>query len=526
MRGVRWYVAGMSDPVVPAPAASPAPDRPRGGGLALHWQILIGLALGVIVGLLINAFWTPRTWFELGVTNPRAFLDPKLEPVTYAAPGSDASPTAPVHVPGIGERYPYQLTPEQAEGLGLEPAAANEAPALLARAARFARGLMRFLGDVFLRGLQFIAVPIVLFSLISGVASVKDAAKLGRIGVKTVVLYLCTTALAITIGLVLANLVRPGSGIPEPVRDALAAAGAGEAQSKIDAARSPSFWQTLLDIVPKNPFEAIARGDMLPIVLAALLVGLALTGIDREKARIIHAFFDGMTDVIVRIVRWVLLLAPYAVFALITLVVADLGLGILGSLAKYAGVVIGGIAIMLFGVYPAMMAIFRSGVGYRRFFSATAPAQLLAFSSASSSATLPVTMKVCRENLRIRDDVASFVLPIGATVNMDGTALYQGVATMFIAQLFGIELGLGEQLTIVLTATLASIGTAGVPGVGIIMLVIVMQSVKIPAEVMAAGIGIIFSIDRILDMCRTCCNVTGDMAVCTVVAASEGEIER
>ena len=227
-----------------------------------------------------------------------------------------------------------------------------------------------------------------------------------------------------------------------------------------------------------------------------------------------------MTDVIIKVVEIVLLIAPFAVFALIVEQIAELGLEILGSLAAYSLVVVAGLATMMFVVYPLVLKVFTT-VSFGRFFKAISPAQLLGFSSASSSATLPVTMECCEQRLGIKEEVSSFVLPIGATINMDGTALYQGVAAVFIAQLYGLDLTIAQQLTIVLTATLASIGTAGVPGVGMIMLVIVLQSVNIPLE----GIAVILGVDRILDMCRTSCNITGDCMVCAVVASSEGAIE-
>ncbi|HHN77563.1 MAG TPA: dicarboxylate/amino acid:cation symporter, partial [Phycisphaerales bacterium] len=297
------------------------------------------------------------------------------------------------------------------------------------------------------------------------------------------------------------------------------------AEAKIASAETrPDTWQTLLDIVPKNPFAALAQTKMLQVVFASLLIGIALTRIDRDKARAVIGFCDAMTDVIIQIVHWVLMLAPIAVFALIVEVVADVGIDVLGSLIKYSLTVVAGLAIMIFIVYPTALKLF-TPVGYGRFFRAISPAQLLAFSSASSGATLPVTMDCCEQRLGLSEEVTSFVIPLGATVNMDGTALYQGVAAVFIAQLFGIDLSLMDQLTIILTATMASIGTAAVPGAGIIMLIIVLQTLDFPDYAVAGGIAVILAVDRILDMCRTACNVTGDCMVATVVAAGEGAIE-
>jgi Na+/H+-dicarboxylate symporter len=449
----------------------------RNGRIALHWQIVIGLVLGVVVGLIINAAWDAGTWSSMGVEDASAWVE------------------------------------------GGKAVGANEDAGLGARAVRFVRNLNNFAGDLFLRGLRFIAVPIVIFSLIVGASSLNDLSKLSRIGGKTIAIYIFTTAIAITVGLVFANVFKPGSFVSEETRDSFVERFGVEADAKVQAAQAPDVWDTVLNIVPRNPFEAIAAGNMLQVVFASLLVGIALTMIKREKAKPVIAFFDAMTDVVIKIVEIVLMIAPYAVFALIVEQIAELGLDILGSLAVYSIVVVAGLATMMFVVYPIGFKLL-GGVGYRRFFRAMSPAQLLAFSSASSSATLPVTMECAEQRLGIKEEVSSFVLPIGATINMDGTALYQGVAAVFIAQLYAIDLSLGQQLTIVLTATLASIGTAGVPGVGMIMLVIVLQSVGIPLE----GIAVILGVDRILDMCRTSCNITGDAMVCTLVAKSEGAL--
>jgi len=455
--------------------------------LALHWRILIGLALGVAAGLVINAAWTSGTWGAIGVNDPGAYL---------AGPRAAAD--------------------------SVEPGGPNEGAGLLAAAARFLRNLNGFVGALFMNGLKFIAVPIVLFSLAAGVASLNDITKVGRIGVKTVAIYLLTTSLAITVGLVLANLIGPGRGFPVELREALGAGEAANAAGKLQAAEQQidrSAWSVLLDVFPSNPFGAMAEGNTLQVVVVGLLVGISLTLIPREKAAPLIAFFDGMTDVVIKIVEIVLILAPYAVFSLIVGVVADMGLTVLQKLGAYCLTVVLGLAIMMFVVYPAALRSF-TPVTYRRFFRAISPAQLLAFSSSSSGATMPVTMDCVERRLGVSEDVTSFVIPVGATVNMDGTALYQGVAAAFIAQMYGMGLSIGQQLTIVLTATLASIGTAAVPGVGIVMLVIVLEAVGIPLE----GVAVILGVDRILDMCRTSVNVTGDCMVAAVVAHSEREL--
>ena len=451
--------------------------RPDKGGIALHWQIMIGLGAGLMAGVLVNWLWTDATWLRLGVGDPDAWMASKESADNVSA--------------GFG-----------------------------APAARFVANLNEFVGALCIRSLRFIAVPIVLFSLIEGASSLNDLKKLSRIGGKTMGIYIGTTAVSISVGLFFANLVRPGTMVSTDVRDRLAGQGAEAAGEKIAAAQAPDVWSTFLNIVPTNPFGALAEGNMLQVVFFALAVGISLTLVAEEKANVVIHAASAMTDVIIKLVHVIMLVAPYAVFALIAKVIAQLGADVLLALAAYAAVVVAGLATMVFVVYPTALRVL-TPVRYRRFFRAIAPAQLLAFSSSSSSATLPVTMECAEERLGISEEVAAFALPLGATINMDGTALYQGVAALFIAQLYGIDLDVGQQLTIVLTATLASIGTAGVPGVGLIMLVIVLQSVGMPQEVMAGGIAIIFGVDRILDMCRTACNVTGDCMVASYVAASE-----
>jgi len=458
-------------------------------GLALHWKILIGLIAGVLMGIAINLLWTGETWSALGVEDAPAYLK-----------GGDAALTGDAEL--------------------------NDGAGPLAWLARFLRNANIFVGDLFMRGLKFIAVPIVLFSLAAGVASLNDTTKLGRIGLKTIAIYLTTTAVAITIGLLAANIIGPGNAFPEEVRDQLGSVEATNASGKIGDAnkqRERSTWDIMLDIFPSNPFDAMASGNTLQVVVVGLLIGVALTLIPPARAGPLIQFFEGMTDVVIKIVEIVLIIAPYAVFALIVRVVADLGVDVLVAQIAYCLTVVGSLAVMMFVVYPLALKIF-TPVGYGRFFRAISPAQLLAFSSSSSGATMPVTMDCVERRLGVKEDITSFVIPIGATINMDGTALYQGVAAVFIAQMFGVPLGVGDQLMIVLTATLASIGTAAVPGVGIVMLIIVLKAVHMPDEVMTIGIAVILGVDRILDMCRTSCNVTGDCMVAAVVASTENEL--
>lgn len=385
-------------------------------------------------------------------------------------------------------------------------------------------------GDIFIRGLKMIAVPLVLASLIVGVANLGDVSKLSRIGGKTIFIYITTTVLAVTIGLLLVNIVKPGKSLPQETRDELMTLygdTAGEKTAQVEAVQDRSPLAPIVEMVPDNVALATTNnGLMLQVVFFALIVGIALLKIPREKGEPVVKFFDGLNDVIIKIVGFIMLLAPYGVFALmVDLIVQIAGddpekaLTILLALGKYSLTVVLGLAIMALVVYPLILKLFTK-YSYRHFFNSIRPAQLLAFSTSSSSATLPVTMKQVEEELGVSEEVSSFVLPLGATINMDGTSLYQGVAAVFIAQALGLGLDLGDQLMIVLTAVLASIGSAGVPGAGIIMLIIVLESIGVPA----AGITLILAPDRILDMCRTLVNVTGDCAVTAVVASTEGEI--
>lgn len=380
---------------------------------------------------------------------------------------------------------------------------------------------IRPVGTVFIRLITMIAAPLVLASLIVGASSITEPSKLGRIGIKTVGAFLCTTAAAITIGLLAANLLEPGAGVPDDVSAQLQAGYQDQVGSRIDRAESLSIVDQLVGLVPTNPFEALATGNMLQIVFFSLLVGIALTMIPAERAAPVVRVFEGLTDVLIKIVDLVMRLAPYGVFALIAAVTAEFGFGILGTLGWYSLAVVVGLVVHIFGVYGTLLRfVARGRMPLRRFYRTLASVHLLAFSSSSSAATLPLNMETVREKLGVSRRVTSFVLPLGATVNMDGTALYQGVAAVFIAQVYGISLGLVDQAAIVLTATLASIGTAAVPGAGLIMLVIVLQTIGVPVE----GIALIFGVDRLLDMCRTVVNVTGDAAVAVAVAATEGEL--
>ena len=378
------------------------------------------------------------------------------------------------------------------------------------------------IGTAFIRLITMVVVPLVAASLLIGTASLGDLRKLGRIGGKTVLFYLSTTAVAVTIGILLSNIVQPGGRIDPTTRDTLSAAYAEEAGERVAmAAEKPPLVETLLGMIPRNPVQAAAEMDLLPLIIFTILFGAALTLVQTDKKNTVLMFAEGVNDAVMVLIDWIMKLAPYAVFALIAAVVAQFGLDLLQSLLVYALTVVAGLllhALITYGVIVSVLAKLNPITFFRRIVEA----QVVAFSTSSSNATLPVTMETAEEDLGISNQVSSFVLPLGATINMDGTALYQAVATMFIAQIYGVGLGIGEQLTIVLTATLASIGTAGVPSAGIIILILVLNSVGLGGHA-AAGIALILGVDRILDMLRTSVNVTGDLTAASVIARSEGE---
>lgn len=372
-------------------------------------------------------------------------------------------------------------------------------------------------GSAFVRLISMVVVPLVFASLLVGTASMNDIRKLGRIGTKTIAYYLCTTAVAVTIGLLLANTLKPGAGLSDQARAQLIK-DAEQAEEKFTAPDEPTITDLLLNIIPKNPIRAFVEGRMLQIIFFALLTGICLTLIPPARSRPVISFFEGVNDVVIQMVHIIMKIAPYGVFALVSAVVADLGTGILLALLRYSAIVIVGLFLHVIIVYPLAMKIFsKQKIG--AFFKGIRPAQLIAFSSSSSSATLPVTMECTEKNLGVPGKICSFALPLGATINMDGTALFHGVSTVFIAQIYAMDLSLAQQLAIVLTATLASVGTAGTPGAGIITLAIVLESIGVPLE----GIAIIWGVERILDMCRSVVNVTGDASCAVVVAAGESD---
>lgn len=383
-------------------------------------------------------------------------------------------------------------------------------------------GELEILGTAFINLITMIVIPLVVASLLVGTASLGDLRKLGRIGGKTLAYYMSTTAVAVTIGLVLANVLQPGAGVSETTRDDLAARYGGAAAGQMDiAANAPSATETLLNIIPRNPVQAAAEMDLLSLIFFTICFGAALTVIRQDRRDAVLNFFHGVNDVSMVLINWIMELAPYAVFVLIAAVVANFGFDLLQSLLMYCVVVVLGLGLHAFGTYGLILAFF-ARLSPPRFYKRIAAVPLFAFSTSSSNATLPLTIETAEEKVGVSNEVASFVLPLGATINMDGTALYQAVAAMFIAQIYGIDLGLGMQLTIVLTATLASVGAAGVPSAGIITLIIVLNAVGM-GEHVQAGIALILGVDRILDMIRTSVNVTGDLTCSAVIARTEGE---
>jgi len=386
-------------------------------------------------------------------------------------------------------------------------------------------------GQIFLRLLLLIAIPLVLASLVTGVASLSDMKKLSRIGGKTIAIYIGTTVVALIIGLVLVNAMDPGGSVPAEMRDKLQATFADQAAAGLEtaaAATDQSPLQPLVNMVPSNFFAAAGSNrNMLQIVFFAIFAGIGLLMIPKAKAKPMLDLFDSLNDLIIRMVEIIMLFAPIGVFALMADTITsiagdDIGqiLELLTALGFYCIVVVLGLILHMMLTYFTMIKTL-TPISIPDFMRAMAPAQLVAFSTSSSGATLPITMERCEKEIGVSEEISSFVLPLGATINMDGTGLYQAVAAVFIAQTIGMDLGLSAQLTIVFTAVLASIGTAAVPGAGIIMLVIILEAVGVPA----AGIALILGVDRILDMCRTVTNVTGDATVATVVASMEGDLQ-
>jgi len=363
------------------------------------------------------------------------------------------------------------------------------------------------IGTIFVSLLKMLIIPLIFSTLVVGVASIAEPKKLGRVAGKTIAYYLVTTAFAIIIGLLLGNIFQPGAGMNLVL----------EGPAK-EAAGAPSLVDTIVNLIPKNPIGAMANGKVLQVIVFALFFGYAMTKAG-EKGKAVLKFFEGFAETMYKLTGTVMGFAPYGVFALIATTVGTHGLSVLIPFAKLIFAVYLGVIIHEVVVYSGMVSVIGK-MSPVKFFKGFSEAALLAFSTCSSSATLPVSMRVTQDNLGVSPTISSFVQPLGATINMDGTALYQGVCALFVAQAYGIHLGFGGQLTVLLTALLASIGTAGVPGAGLVMLTLVLTSVGLPLE----GVALIAGVDRILDMARTSCNVTGDAACAVVVAKTEGEL--
>ena len=382
------------------------------------------------------------------------------------------------------------------------------------------------IGKIFVSLLKLIAVPLIIASLIKGISDLKDISKLSTIGGRTILIYLFTTVVAISIGLVIVNIVQPGSGMSEEITAQISSANMDNSMGKVKAGelqRESGPLDFLVDMVPSNIFKAASNnGSMLQVIVFVLFFGISLLLIDPKKAQPINDFFDGLNEVILKMVDLIMLISPFAVFALLANLTVSTDTEIFYYLLKYGLCVVSGLMVMVC-MYLLVIRFYvgRSPISYIK---AISPAQLLAFSTSSSAATLPVTMERVEEHVGVEKEVTSFVCPIGATINMDGTSLYQAVAAVFICQVIGFDLTFSDQLTIILTATMASIGSAAVPGAGMVMLVIVLDTLGIPKDQLAFGIALIFAIDRPLDMCRTVINVTGDATVATIVGKSVGKL--
>jgi len=404
--------------------------------MALSARILIGMAVGAIIGLLINQFAADVQWIENYITN----------------------------------------------------------------------GIFHVIGKIFIASLQMLVVPLVLVSLICGVSSLQDSSKLGRMGLKTVALYLLTTAIAVSLALIAAYLVGPGVGANFPT-------------AEFTAKEAPPLIDTIINLVPKNPISAMAEGKMLQIIVFAVLFGLAITQAGK-KGQIVAEFFQNMNEVIMKMVTIIMAIAPYGVFALIARLMATIGIDSILPLAKYFFLLVA--VLIIHGAFTYTLLLkYVAKLNPIIFLKKMRAVQLFAFSTASSGATIPVSMETVTKRLGVKNSIASFTVPLGATINMDGTAIMQGIATVFISQVYQIDLSFVQYITIILTAVLASIGTAAVPGVGLITLTMVLQQVGLPIE----GIALIIGVDRILDMVRTSVNVTGDATVSCIVAKGEGDFD-
>ena len=386
-------------------------------------------------------------------------------------------------------------------------------------------------GTIFINLLKLIAVPLIIVSLIGGVSNLKDISKLSRIGLKTIGLYITTTVIAVSIGLLIVNITNPGKVFPEDKAAQFASKFSKNVAAKESSAeqlKGESPLHFIVDMVPSNIIGAMTDNTkMLQVIFFAILFGIAMVMLPDDKTKPVKEFIDSLNNIILKLIDIIMSMAPYGVFALIASLIVDVAgedpadtISLFAALGLYSLTVVIGLLIMMFVIYPILIKFFTK-IKYSNFAKKITPVQLLAFSTSSSAATLPLTMETAEEKLGISNETSSFVLPLGATINMDGTSLYQAVAAVFLAQVYGMELGISGQLIIILTATLASIGSAAVPGAGMVMLVIVLGAVGIPTE----GIALIFAVDRPLDMLRTSVNVTGDLTITSIIAGSEKQLD-
>lgn len=506
--------------------------------MQLYTKILIGMFIGVVLGLLIgpNSSILPQDSVRLssGVTvyeaqngavtkNFKGIKTAKIikEDSDWIEIGFQLSAADQLRLKSEG------VTLKDKSGNPIEPGTTVEAWVKdeqpdVRRYAGIGQMLVdntEWLGQLFLAMIKMVVVPLVFFSLVVGIASLGDVRKLGRMGGRTLGFFMMTTVVALSIGVGLANLIKPGKMLSDADRDNLLASYSDGASSSVaNAAEAPSFLDQIVSIVPSNPIGALAGGDMLQVIFFAMMLGIALTFLKDDRADLVVDVFDRLNDAMVMLVHIAMKLAPIGVGALLFKVVGNTGLSVLTALGVYALVVLAGLLSHMFFTY-GLAVKFGTNLSFLPFLGAIKEALVMAFSTSSSSATLPVTKGCCEDNLNVSAETTSFVLPLGATVNMDGTALYQGVAAIFIAQIYGMDLSMGDQVTIVVSATLASVGAAGVPGAGMITLAMVLTAIGVPTE----GLALILGVDRILDMFRTATNVVGDSTATVLMGHLEGE---
>lgn len=500
--------------------------------MPLHIKIVLGMVLGVVFGIIAMQIGTPdanileanRLNKEI-VSNTKkqiTDLNNQLNNITFSSESNASS---------INQLIKREELKQQKEILSQKLVLdKKKVKQLKSKGQTFIEKWVKPWGSIFINLLKLIAIPLIIASLIKGVSDLKDISKFKKIGLRSILIYIGTTVVAISIGLLVVNVVQPGEGISQDTIDQLTSSYEGNSKiaSRIAEAnnqQSTGPLQFLVDMVPSNIFGALSsNGNMLQVIFFAIFFGISMLLIPAANAKPIKDFFDGLNDIVLKMVDLIMLAAPLAVFALMANVVASAeSWEVIYALIKYSLTVIGGLALMVTFYCLLVGLVVKKNPFW--FLKQLAPAQLLAFTTSSSAATLPVTMERVEEHLGVDKEVSSFVLPVGATINMDGTSLYQAVAAVFIAQALSVGLDFSDQLTIILTALMASIGSAAVPGAGMVMLVIVLQSVgKFSAAQIEVGLTLIFAVDRILDMCRTTINVTGDATVSMIVAKSVGKL--